>query len=959
MVALGLLIATAALPLLAQSADQELQVTAAPEPIVPGNNLVYTIVVTNHGPDPAVNGGVNGSLASQLGAPSFNAPPGWNCIGGQFFTCNTPSFAVGSATITVTAQVASSLLAFDDGSFSSLFTPSGTTPDPNSANNNKTVTTNYVTPDCDIAVTATDSPDPVMVNNNLTYTIHVTNGGPDPALAANLGVVYNGGTYTYVSRVVPAGWTCGAATVGAPPSFNCTNPSLAAGADDVFTLVVKADPATQGPFNHPNVPQNFVVSSSTHDTNNGNNVFTATTTYDVPDADLEVTASDSPDPVYPNGNVTYTVTVTNHGPDATTGAVVSILNNNFRFQSVTAPAGWTCNAPPVGNYAGFNCTAATFANGATATITYVLKADPALLSIFPTNVQTIFTVSNDWYDGNQSNNVASLTTQYLPVQSDLSVTANGAPSTVPVGANVTFTGTISNAGPDAGPNTHFTVLLQSSLLFQSITPPPGFSCTTPAVGVTGLIDCTNASFAINSPQPFTIVVQVSPALLNTPGTTIDQAFTMGCDASDPQASNNVAHVITTYTTPHANLAITNADTPDPVTTGATITYTQVLTNNGPDAAANVVVVESIGGGVTFQSLAVPAGFNCTTPAVDGTGSIQCTIASLANGATATFTVVVKVTAAAGTITNTVSTSSDNYDPVSSNNSATATTTISAALSADLGITKSTTATSAAVGTTFTYTIAVHNAGPDGASSVVMTDTLPASLLFQSISAPGGFSCTTPGVGTTGTITCNGATLANGATATFTLTVKVAPGATGSINNSASVSSATSDPVGGNASGAAAAVIAAAASADVAITKTTAATAAATGSTLTYLITVTNNGPSTATNVTVADDLPTGLQFLSATPSQGNCVQGDPISCSLGTLATGASATISVQAQVIATSGTISNTATVTASEPDPVPANGSATTTPIPVTTQVPALGTWALLALALMLGVAAVVRMR
>jgi uncharacterized repeat protein (TIGR01451 family) len=669
----------AAIPLFAQSADQEITASAAPEPVVPGNNLIYTIVATNHGPNAAVNGGINGALASALGAPSFNAPAGFTCFAlGANFSCTTPSFASGAtATVTVTAQVSPSLISFADGSFSSIFAPSGTTADPNPGNNSKTVTTNYVTPDADVAVNATDSPDPVAPNNNVTYTVHVTNAGPDPAVNVNFNVVYNGGTFTFVSRTLAAGWTCGSATIGSPPSFTCTKPSLAAGADDVFTVVV--------------------------------------------------------------------------------------------------------------------------------------KADPAVLGLNPANVQQAFTVNTITHDTNHANDAVTVTTQYKVLIADLGVTASGAPPSLPAGSNVTFTGTVANAGGDAAPNAHFTVLLDPRYLFQSITAPAGFSCTTPAVGATGTVDCTIASFAVTS-LPFTIVAKVNPALLNTAGGTIDQGFSTGSGVSDPQNANNVAHVFTTYTTPHADLEVTNGDKPDPAATGGTITYTQLLTNHGPDGASNVTLAESIGSGVTFQSLLSPAGFNCTTPAVNGAGAINCTAASMANGATATFTVVVKVTAASGTVSNTAAASSDNYDPAPGNNSATAVTTIPAPLSADISVTKTTAATSITPGGTFSYTIAVSNAGPDPATSVVMTDALPASLLFQSITTPSGFSCTTPAIGASGTISCTAASLASGVTRTFTLTVQVAPAATGSIINSASVAAAEGDPTPGNGSvsAGALAVIAAAA-----------------------------------------------------------------------------------------------------------------------------------------------------
>ncbi|HEX3070745.1 MAG TPA: hypothetical protein VHX14_19405, partial [Thermoanaerobaculia bacterium] len=93
---------------------------------------------------------------------------------------------------------------------------------------------------------------------------------------------------------------------------------------------------------------------------------------------------------------------------------------------------------------------------------------------------------------------------------------------------------------------------------------------------------------------------------------------------------------------------------------------------------------------------------------------------------------------------------------------------------------------------------VTNSGPDGASNLVFTDTLPSSLLFGSITAPG-WNCTTPPAGTTGIVTCTAASLASGGTGTITILTTVAPGTTGTINNGGSVTSATSDPNPGNSS----------------------------------------------------------------------------------------------------------------------------------------------------------------
>jgi uncharacterized repeat protein (TIGR01451 family) len=113
-------------------------------------------------------------------------------------------------------------------------------------------------------------------------------------------------------------------------------------------------------------------------------------------------------------------------------------------------------------------------------------------------------------------------------------------------------------------------------------------------------------------------------------------------------------------------------------------------------------------------------------------------------------------------------------------------------------------------------------------------------------------------------------------------------------------------------------------ADLSIAKGDAPDPVTEGRDLTYTLTVTNNGPNPATGVTVTDDLPGDLAARSSSASQGSCSGTTTVTCSLGDLASGASATVTIVIRP-GSPGTITNTARVSGNQPDPNLANNSAT----------------------------------
>lgn len=114
------------------------------------------------------------------------------------------------------------------------------------------------------------------------------------------------------------------------------------------------------------------------------------------------------------------------------------------------------------------------------------------------------------------------------------------------------------------------------------------------------------------------------------------------------------------------------------------------------------------------------------------------------------------------------------------------------------------------------------------------------------------------------------------------------------------------------------------SADVAIVKTGPALVTE-GNNFNYSLKVTNNGPSTATNVVVSDALPANTAFVSASPG---CVHAAGIvTCTAASLASGTSTTFTVTVKAGSAGSSIVNTATASALQYDPKPANNSSSAT--------------------------------
>jgi uncharacterized repeat protein (TIGR01451 family) len=904
------------------SADLSITNTASPDPVAAGNLLTYTQVITNNGPSAADNSTLVEAIPANTTLFSISAPAGWTCISpGSGNTgnvvCTTLSQAASTAAtfsmvVKVNSGVANGTVITDTA------TASSSTNDPNSANNTATAATVVgTTPQAELTVTNAASPNPVVAGNNITYTQVVTNTGTVAATTATFGEGTPANT-TLVSITPPlgGGWTCSS------PPVSCTNPSVAAGSSGIFTAVYTVTAGTAS----------GTVITDTATVNAANQAFGANsgTATDVvasssAQADLALSTVATPVTAISGNDITYTQTVTNNGPGAaSTVSFTEATPANTTFASVSAPVGWTCTTPAVGATGNVNCSDPSLASGASADIIVSVNVASTVIAA---SITANSSISSSTSDPNPGNNNTTVVTSLIQ-ECDLTVTNTGVPSPVTANSNITYTQTVFNHGPSNCSTATFSELTPTGTTFVSVAAVTtgGGTWTCPNAAP---IACTNPSVPPNSTVTITAIYHVPTGTAG--GTLITDTATAASATHDTNPSDNTATVVIGVSVAaDADLSVTEAASPNPVNAGQTITYSQTVTNAGPNAAATVTLSEALplpANSTTFATLTGPAGWACTT-----TPPYQCTIATMAANTTATFSFVVTVVntvASSTTITDSVSVASaTTVDPNPGNNSASAS--VQVADSADLSVTNSASPVPVQAGNNITYAQVVTNGGPSAATAASFTENTPPNTTFVQLTPiPAGWSCTLPAVGSAGTITCTNPSFAPG-TASFPLVVQVAGGTADgtAINDTATVSSSTTDPNVANNSATAADVVAKSTDADLITTNSAAPTSVAAGSNVTYTQSVTNNGPAAATSpVTFTQTTPPNTNYQSIVfPAGWSCItpavgSAGTITCTDGgNLALNATANFTLVLQVAASTPTGTNIAeTVTASAANIVP----------------------------------------
>jgi large repetitive protein len=479
----------------------------------------------------------------------------------------------------------------------------------------------------------------------------------------------------------------------------------------------------------------------------------------------------------------------------------------------------------------------------------------------------------------------------VEARADLSIVKDG-PARYTAGQSYEWTLRVRNAGPSDAQNVAVSDPLPAGVRFVSATN----GCTEAA----GTVTCAIGTAAVGYDRTFTIRVDVDAATVGT----LSNTATVTTDTDETNTSNNRDRH-DADPDPIADITVEKTADPATISRGGQSVFTLVVSNAGPSVARDVELDDPLPAGLGFVAVD-------DNRCGESAGTVSCAFGDLAVGARVTVRITVTGNQE-GAWRNEATVTTTTPQPPTGGLPDRDDATVTVGPVADLGIVKTGPATVAAGGQ-LTWQLEVTNHGDDPATGVTVTDTLPAGVRFVSA----GNGCAEAA----GTVTCAIGDLAVGERATVEITVTV-PHALGSqtLVNTAVVRGDQIDENPSNDRDEATTEVGP--STDLAIVKTGPALVAA-GGEAAWTLLVTNNGPSTATGVTVADALPAGVTFASATPSQGACAaEGQLVSCALGTLAPGASVQVQVTGRVAGEieGQTLVNVAAVRGEQPDPNPDN--------------------------------------
>jgi uncharacterized repeat protein (TIGR01451 family) len=814
-------------------------------------------------------------------------------------------------------------------------------------------------PQANLGITKTDGQTVAKLGAPITYTLTVVNNGPStvnslqvtdniPAIILNPVFTPSTGAFSYTSSSGIGTWS----------GLNLT-------AGQSITLTLKGTVSTTATVGS-NLTNTATVAplGGLTDSDTTNNSSTDTDTIQNPQASITVTKDDGVTETSQDGNLSYTIRVTNTGPDPVTSLKIEDQIIRFKDDAATPSKGIDTTTSDKGGKDVMDKLSMTVSQG---TLSSALTA-------FDNNSNVSFTsnfTSLIWQNVNLAlgesatfiltgqvkvdNTQGALrnTVQLTPLGPSGSAigtaisaadTDNMIPRGTEVALKVTKSVTPASPLPAPGENITYSILVENTknsaddaIITDNIPTAisnvswtcaitAGSAPATQCNQTSGGVDANNAlrttaDLANGGKVTYIVTGKIDPSFTGTLTNTATVTPKPGQYDNSP-GDNNESE--SSALIRKAALVVTKDDGLTSIAPGQAISYTITAKNKGPSTINSITLTDVIPNVIQNPTFAVNQGtFSPTktagTPNDTWTGDWTNLTLIPGNSATDTATLTVLGTVAAtasGNLINTVTLAAPTgaYTLDTANSTLTASDTDTVQPTADLEIANTDGQTSAVPGQAIGYTLTVKNNGPSPVSSVNITDSVPATILNSNLSSLEGATLNT----TSGY--WEGLSLQAGDSATFVLAGTIDPTATGTLTNTATVAPPTGvvDPNSANNTSIDTDTLSP--TADLSVSKSDGKPAVNPGDAITYTVKVTNNGPSAVSNASLVDTVPndiTGITWTCAvTVGNGACGtasgSGNAINTTV-TLDNGATATYTIQGTVSPTApnpGTLTNTASV-------------------------------------------------
>ena len=810
--------------LLVPTSDLVIQPNATPL-FETGGVISYTFEVTNLGPSYSTNVPVQSTLGGGFTVTSIScgsAVDGAVCPGGATLTPGLVSATIpllpagGNLVFTVVGLVP--LTATDITNLATVSAPPGAV-DPNTETNTGTVTAvvaeKLIPPDANIKVTKAGT-NVVQINGSVGYMITVTNAGP---YSAN-GVVLTDNVPAGFTNVV---WNCVASGDAVCPNASGTGSPIV---QTIATFPVNGQLIYRVTATAPSTPTAILVGDSDHKSSSVRNIqtrngisatqvagdvtvtlpsgvvdvdptdnqavaVTKVTTGVPPVADVTI-AKTGPTNTTSYGLLTYTLEVTNNGPDPADGTVVTDdLSNLLTNVGATCSAQNGAVCGPITIVAGGVVRAEIPTFPEFGRVVYKVTATAPLSGFFSSSAT--LTLEGGQNDPSFEDNTGGPVNTFVgPFSADLVIQNNGTPI-VKTNEPVVYTLLLTNLGPRSAGGATLRNILPPGLGNVSVVcsnATAGAACPSSLVISDGILTGTiptfppggNITITIRGTAPGYLTTLINQASIIPPG-----------PVPDPILGNNTASALTRVTDSPiplaANLTVTKQGS-STVQVGGTVLYQVLVVNSGPASADGAIFTDLVPASITGVTwTCTPAG-GALCPAPNGSGnSIVQTIGILPVNGSLTYVINGTAQATAQSLSNTavVSLPPGITDVDPTDNTSTALTTVQTTVLplADLVIAK-TGPSNVTSGATFAYTIEVTNTGPAQVNGAVVTDNLSDLLSNVSVTCTAvlGAVCGPAVIGAGNQLTATIATLPVEGRVTYIITAS-APGI-GFFSNSAVV-----------------------------------------------------------------------------------------------------------------------------------------------------------------------------